>query len=76
MKKITLLLVSSLIFMLSPLFITNVIADAPPDPGGDPTGDPVGGGSPIGSGLVILASLGLAYGAKKVYKHNWNEKDN
>lgn len=76
MKKITLLLVSSLIFMLSPLFITNVLGDQPPDPGGDPTGPPVGGGSPIGSGLVILAGLGLAYGTKKVYKHNWDEKDN
>ncbi len=75
MKKITLLLASSLIFTLSPLFITNVLGDQPPDPGGDPTGDPVGG-APIGSGLVILVSLGLAYGAKKVYKHNWDEKDN
>lgn len=76
MKKITLLLVSSLIFTLSPLFISNVLGDAPPDPGGDPTGDPVGGGSPIGSGLVLMVSLGLAYGAKKAYKHNWDEKDN
>ena len=75
MKKITLLLASSLIFTLSPLFTTNVLGDQPPDPGGGPTGEPVGG-APIGSGLVILVSLGLAYGAKKVYKHNWDEKDN
>ena len=74
MKKITLLLVSSLIFTLSPLFITNVLGDQPPDPGGDPTGEPVGG-SPIGSGLVIMVSLGLAYGAKKTFKHNWLEKN-
>ena len=45
------------------------MADEPPDPGGGPgEGDlPVGGGAPIGGGLIILASLGAAYGAKKVY---------
>lgn len=48
-------------------FCNNVYADAPPDPGGDPTGDPVGGGSPIGGGLIILLSLGAAYGSKKFY---------
>jgi len=74
MKKITLLLVSSLIFTLSPLFISNVLGDQPPDPGGDPTGQPVGG-SPIGSGFVIMVSLGIAYGAKKAFKHNWLEKN-
>jgi hypothetical protein len=59
-----------LMFLLSPLFISNVFADQPPDPGGGPGGgdDPVGGGSPVGSGLVILMGLGAAYGAKKVYQ--------
>jgi hypothetical protein len=47
-------------------FCNNIYADQPPDPGGDPTGDPVGGGSPIGSGLVILLSLGAVYGSKKL----------
>lgn len=75
MKKTTLLLMSSLLLTISPLFITDVLGDQPPDPGGNPTGDPVGGGSPIGSGLVVMVSLGLAYGAKKVYKHNWYEKN-
>ena len=74
MKKTALLFVSSLIFVISPLFITEVFADQPPDPGGDPTGQPVGG-SPIGSGMVIMISLGIAYGAKKAYKHNWFEKN-
>jgi len=46
-------------------FCNNIYADQPPDPGGDPTGDPVGGGSPVGSGLVILLSMGVAYGGKK-----------
>jgi hypothetical protein len=48
--------------------MTCSFADTPPDPGGDPsnTGTPVGG-SPVGSGLVILVSLAAAYGSKKVY---------
>jgi hypothetical protein len=39
----------------------------PGDPGGDPVGnDPLGGGAPIGSGIVILLSLGTIYGGKKM----------
>ena len=55
------------------------MADQPPDPGsgGPGSGDlPVGGGSPIGSGFVMLLSFGVAYGLKKVYdikKINLNE---
>ncbi len=46
------------------------MADQPPDPGtgGPGSGDlPVGGGSPIGGGLIMLLSFGAAYGLKKVY---------
>jgi hypothetical protein len=76
MRKIAILFVSIMLLTLSPLFITDVFGDQPPDPGGEPTnGTPVGG-SPIGSGLVILSTLGIAYGMKKIHKHNWNEKDN
>jgi len=42
----------------------------PPPPGGHgQTGNqsPPGGGVPVGSGLVILLSLGAAYGGKKVF---------
>ena len=65
-KKIFRLFVALSIFTLTSLYS---IADEPPDPGGGPgSGDlPVGGGAPIGGGLIILASLGAAYGAKKVY---------
>ena len=48
----------------------SVLADAPPDPGGDPNtggGTPVGG-SPIGGGLIILTSLAIGYGARKIYE--------
>lgn len=43
---------------------------APNDPGGGPQGGdpPIGGGSaPVGSGIFILMSLGVAYGGKKVF---------
>jgi len=49
---------------------------APSDPGGDPEGggDPLGGGgAPIGSGTIILMSLGVAYGARKIYFLNKEE---
>lgn len=51
-------------------------AQAPPPPPGSghgvstnsaPSNSP-GGGAPIGSGLAILVSLGLVYGAYKMYR--------
>ncbi|MCD4732060.1 MAG: hypothetical protein K8R74_15745 [Bacteroidales bacterium] len=60
-----------MILMFSPFLINDVFADQPPDPGtgGPGTGDiPVGGGSPIDGGLIVLISLGITYGFKKVYK--------
>ena len=47
----------------------------PGNPGGSPTGPPVGGGAPIGSGLVMLLGMGIAYGSKKVYDLNKKELD-
>ena len=39
----------------------------PGDPGGDPVGeDPLGGGAPVGSGTLLLLTLGAAYGSKKI----------
>ena len=47
----------------------SLLAQAPPTPpenaGG--SGGPVGGGAPIGSGLVLLISLAAGYGGKKVF---------
>ena len=38
----------------------------PPDPGG---GDiPIGGTLPIGSGTIILITLGIGYAARKAYQ--------
>jgi hypothetical protein len=68
-RKFTLLFVS-LFLMFCPLFLSNIFADQPPDPGGGPGGGdpPVGGGSPIGSGMVIMISLAMSYGARKVFR--------
>lgn len=69
MRKIIILLASSLILAISPILVSEVFADQPPDPGGGPGGGdlPVGGGNPIGGGLIILATLGVAYGVKRIY---------
>lgn len=38
----------------------------PGDPGGSPSGEPpLGGGAPVGEGMLILLGLGTAYGAFK-----------
>ena len=69
MKKTLLIYISSLIFIAGPLFINDLFADLPPDPGGDPTGgNPVGGGSPIGGGIFMLLGFAAIYGANKIIK--------
>jgi len=68
MKKIifNLLVISFLI--LVPVFAATASAPPPPPPGGPGTGDaPIGGTAPLGSGIVMLLTMGAAYGAKKVY---------
>lgn len=66
MKKKIISTIVILSMILIPLF--TIASDGPGDPGGDPGGgDPIGGGAPIGGGLVILLSLGAAYGGKKLY---------
>ena len=49
-----------------------VILSAQPLPydegiGGGTGGTPAGGGAPIGGGLLIMLSLAVGYGAKKIY---------
>jgi len=51
------------------VFTAITMAQTPPPPNNGTTGSgggtPVGGGAPIGGGLLILASMGLAYGYAK-----------
>jgi hypothetical protein len=71
MKKAILNLIITGLFVIVPVIIVTASAPPPPPPppGGPGGGDnPIGGGAaPIGSGIVMLISMGAAYGAKKVY---------
>lgn len=73
-KKITGLAV--IILFLSPL--TQVMAQGGPPPPPDDSGGgdtPIGGAAPIGGGLIILSTLGLFYGGKKVYDLSKNKEE-
>jgi hypothetical protein len=65
MKKIFIL---SVFLMISGVAL---LAQAPPPPPNDPSNGggtgPVGGGAPIGEGIVILSVLAAAYGGKKAF---------
>lgn len=66
MKKVIQILVL-LIVVLVPVILT-----AQPHPGdallgGGAGSTPAGGGAPIGGGLLILLSLAIGYGTKKIY---------
>ena len=45
----------------------------PPDTHGSTEDAPAGGGAPIGSGLIVLLSLGAAYGGRKIY--DWKKSE-
>ncbi len=68
MKKVILNLILVGLLIIVPVIMVSASAPPPPPPGGPGTGEiPIGGSAPIGSGLVMLISMGLAYGAKKLY---------
>jgi len=51
------------------IFGFSLLAQAPPAPPANAgsSGGPVGGGAPIGSGVVLLIAMAAGYGGKKVY---------
>ena len=59
-------------------FLTSIYAAGPGGPGtgsggtGAPSGNPVGGGAPIGSGMIVMLALVAGYGFKKIAKTNVN----
>jgi hypothetical protein len=67
MKKVIQIL--AILFVI----LVPVILSAQPQPwdptvGGGEGLNPVGGGAPIGGGLLILLSLAIGYGSKKIYE--------
>jgi hypothetical protein len=65
----------ALMLLVTFIAVTSFAQNPPPNPPPDPSSfggsnQPVGGGAPLGSGLVILVALGLGYGFKK---HNLNK---
>ena len=68
MKKAILNLIVTGLFITLPVIIASASAPPPPPPGGPGGGEqPIGGAAPVGSGIIMLLSMGAAYGAKKVY---------
>jgi hypothetical protein len=67
MKKVILNLIITGLFIVVPVIMVTASAPPPPPPGGPGGGTPIGGPAPIGSGIVMLLSMGVAYGAKKIY---------
>ena len=67
MKKVIQIL-AILFVVLIPIFLT--AQPLPNDPGiGGGTGTtPVGGGTPVGAGLIIMLSLAIGYGTKKFFE--------
>lgn len=69
MKKYILTLLFTLAFTL---FATTGFSQGPPPPptgaGHGASGNQTGGSAPVGSGLFVLLSLGVAYGSKKLYR--------
>lgn len=69
MKKLKLLVVF--------VFLSfSLIAD-PPNPNGNGSGDggPLpGGGAPIGSGVLLIIGMATAYGTKKIWSAENNQK--
>ena len=61
---------SVLITIAFSLFALNGFTQPPPPPSGDhgQSGNQPGGDAPIGSGMIILLSLGAVYGGKKLYE--------
>lgn len=70
MKKITNIIVAILISILPVISFGQSTVPAPPGHGesGDQT-DGNGGGAPIGGGVVMLLTMGAAYGGKKYYDY-------
>lgn len=66
MKKAIQILVILLV-LLVPVILSAQPLPYDPGIGGGAGSQPVGGGAPIGGGLLIMLSLAIGYGTKKIY---------
>ena len=66
MKKV-IQIFAILLVILVPVILTAQPMPWDPSIGGGAGSTPVGGGAPIGGGLIILLSMAIGYGTKKIY---------
>ena len=66
------LFILSVFLMISGLALIAQAPPAPPSSANQGGTGPVGGGAPIGSGIVLLITLAAGYGGKKVYDFRKN----
>jgi hypothetical protein len=69
MKKFIQIISVLVIFLMLSIHLNAQVKEAPDYPPGGPSGNDgtIGEGAPIGSGLIILISLGAAYAGRKIY---------
>lgn len=75
MKKAIKFLAITAFAMILPMFLSAQPLPYDETIGGGETNPPVGGGAPIGGGLIILLALGAGYGAKKIYDARTNVEE-
>lgn len=58
-------IIAVFLILLIPVLLTAQPQPWDPTVGGGEGTNPVGGGAPLGEGIILLLSLGIAYGARK-----------
>lgn len=64
MKKVIQISVLVLVILV-PLLLEGQPLPYDPGIGGGTGGNPVGGGAPLGEGIILLLSMGIGYGVRK-----------
>jgi hypothetical protein len=67
MKKAIKFLAITALISLVPMLLSAQPLPYDTTVGGGETNNPVGGGAPLGGGLIIMLALGAGYGTRKIY---------
>ena len=67
MKKVIQILAIALVILVPVILSAQPLPYDPGVGGGTGGGTPVGGAAPIGGGLLIMLSLAIGYGTRKIY---------